>query len=331
MDRGNGPLNRVSRAGERVAGEARRKQYAFARRHWRWLATMAMLCLLPNGVSLLFGSDFSQGLLLGLTLALAVGVPAWSVVMLTGTAPTMMGGEAERWTAEELQALEAHGCRIVHHAALRPGDMDHMVVGPIGVFVVETKWRSGSWSDLGEMGARRQVSASTSALRLMTKRFGVERVAAVVVVWGPASKDLPAPDLGRLPVDGSAVVIPGLHLRRWMLSLPGGQLLPDQIRAVHDEVVAHARRRDAHDGELPPSVTSWFWSAGRVVLLSYAALSLAFPITWLPAWGDLACVLAAAGATVVLRRSPRWRLATTAALTIEILYGLAVLASFVGL
>lgn len=307
-------------------GEARHRQYDFARQNWHWLSMLGLGGLAPNLISLFFGSAFDHGLLLGMTSVGTVGYLCWTVVMLSGTAPSMMGGEAERWTAEELTGLEAHGFRIVHHGAFRRGDVDHIVIGPGGAFVLETKWRSGSWSDTTLTWARRQAFSNAEALRLVSKRLGVTKVVPVVVGWGPGSSTIPAPALSSLPRDGDALVLPGRELRRWLLSVHSGALTTEQVDAVYAEIAAHARRRDEHDLPPPISLREAAGAVWRPALATYAALAVSFPITWLPVLGDLVVLSLALAAALVLRRLGRWRIAGTAAATVQVFFLLLVLA-----
>jgi hypothetical protein len=310
-------LAHVDRAGSRVYGEARAKQYAFARKNWRWLAGMALVGLAPNGLSFFYGSSFLQGLGLGLTVAGTLALLSWLVVMYSGTAPAILGAGAERWTAEEVDELRRHGFEIVHHGALRPGDIDHVLIGPAGVLVLETKWRSGAWIELGLSAAKRQAEANANALRLVTKRFGVRRVVPVVVAWGPQSRELPAPPLGWVPAEDSAVVLHGSELRRWILSLAGGALTTEQVKLVRTEIAAHAERRDKTEKPLPIPVWDAVMAIWRPVVATYAGLLTAFPITWLPWPGQIAVVLGGLWLALALRRLPGWRVAGTASATVE--------------
>jgi hypothetical protein len=318
-------LARVERAGSRVFREARRTQYAFARRNWLWLCGLAATCLSPNLLSLLYRSQFQRGLILGITATGAGAVACWSVIMATGTAATLMGANAERFTADELKGLDKHGFRVVHHGAFRPGDVDHIVIGPPGVFVLETKWRSGSWSDLTLEAARRQVGRNANDLRLVAKRFGITRTTPVVVSWGPQAHELETPALGWSPSDESAVVLPGLGLRRWLLSLAGGTLTAEQIESVRGVVAEHAARRDLFEEPAPTSVIETLLALWRAFAATWLALAIAFPITWLPPIGDLATSAVGLMGALALRRRKRWRIAGTAAATVTGIYVLATL------
>src|SRR3954453_4413988 len=81
----------------------------------------------------------------GLLTATILGLLAFQVTQMAGTTSAMMGEIAEQWTAQELRKLRRHGWRIVNHLMLRTWDIDHVLVGPGGIFAVETKWSSRPW------------------------------------------------------------------------------------------------------------------------------------------------------------------------------------------
>lgn len=79
----------------------------------------------------------------------------------------------------------------MNHVALRPWDIDHVLVGPGGVIAVETKWSADGWTlDPPEsrlMAAVDQVRNNARDLRLWRPELrsadaGTTR--AVVFLWG---------------------------------------------------------------------------------------------------------------------------------------------------
>ncbi len=55
-----------------------------------------------------------------------------------------LGERGERAVGEALEELENEGYRAVHSILLEGCDIDHVLVGPAGVFVIETKFRRGN-------------------------------------------------------------------------------------------------------------------------------------------------------------------------------------------
>ena len=148
-----------------------------------------------------FGLALAGMVVLGAVAALVVRpdhVRAWAV-----------GAEGERRPAEVLAHLESDGYRVLHDRRIpgSRGNIDHVVVGPTGVYVVETK----SWS-----GA---VRLRDGAIRVAGRRSAVveqvQREADAVAVALPGTQvtpivcvhraDLP---LRQLEVEGVRVVGP---------------------------------------------------------------------------------------------------------------------------
>lgn len=61
--------------------------------------------------------------------------------------------DGEMATGEELNQLMLHGCRVFHDLLADRFNIDHVVVGPAGVFAVETKARSKAPRGGGAQGA----------------------------------------------------------------------------------------------------------------------------------------------------------------------------------
>lgn len=125
------------------------------------------------------------------------------------------GAEGERATAGVLRKMEAEGFRVLHDRQI-PGsraNIDHIVIGPPGVFVVETKHYSGKVTARGGSlyykgrcidryldQARRDADAVHTTLDSLLASAGVD-VQPVLCVHG-------AEQLPRRPVGGIAVVGP---------------------------------------------------------------------------------------------------------------------------
>lgn len=83
------------------------------------------------------------GVVEGMFLAATVGMLCWGLrrsIRHAGKRRKALAGlAAERMTAQELNRLIGDGCQVLHDV---PGDgfnLDHVVIGPRGVFMVETK------------------------------------------------------------------------------------------------------------------------------------------------------------------------------------------------
>ena len=306
-----------ARAGVWARGDARRAQRRYVRAHWRLLALAVAATAVPVTVAVLLIPDmFTRGFLLGAALAGTAGALWCWVLQATGTTPAMMGDLAEQWTASELRALRRGGWRTVNHLSLRAWDIDHVLVGPAGVWVVETKWSSRPWQleppEERVRAATRQASGNARDLRLWAelRAAGVRDVHPVVMLWGACTGELAARH-GILPVDGVPVV-PGAAAAGWRAALPREQLLTDaQVEQVWAALDRQARRRDSQDSApLPPSGAQLIGRALLVVaagLLGVLAGAKLLELVgalyvWVPG-----CLLLAVAA-VPLRRHPLARL-----------------------
>ena len=152
------------------------------------------------------------------------------------------GAEGEKWTAKELAKLDSEW-QVRHDLQGRHGNVDHIVTGPAGVFLLDSKaWLNGTttatregpvvradhdpdleWRWAGLPGRMRGAAAAMSdALRkLSQKRFHVQ---PVVVIWGHY------PD-GVQERQGVTYVA-GERLHDWLSSLPR-RLSDDDLRTVH--------------------------------------------------------------------------------------------------
>jgi Nuclease-related domain len=147
----------------------------------------------------------SLGLIL-LSIVLAIAGFRWWPLSLFGLLPVFTvhklsdGGRAldpeswfKGWRGESLvkkllKGLEPLGYRIVNHLDIGHGDVDHVVVGPTGIFAIDTKNHAGHFSQRGasllkngwpDDGILDQVRGEAAAVR---DRIGVKWVQAVVVV-----------------------------------------------------------------------------------------------------------------------------------------------------
>jgi hypothetical protein len=138
-----GFLDQHSRPGRSAVAEYRRRRTA----DWQsWKPTLALriAAVLAAGVSvgLLTAAVANSSLawLTGLAAAAALG---WRL-RFRPTADTLAwrrGAQGERRTARLLAPLERHGYQVFHDLAI-PGsaaNVDHLVVGPTGVFVIDSK------------------------------------------------------------------------------------------------------------------------------------------------------------------------------------------------
>jgi hypothetical protein len=200
--------------------------------------------------SVLFGSNwgyFAAGMCVGAfwTLWLA----AFSLIDPTG-ARLARGYEGEIDSARQLRHLEADGWVSVHNLNFKDGEVDHVVVGPGGVVVVETKTSNGDWEYLLRRGEveRWAVQVTKGAMRVravIRQHTGLStEPVAVVAAWVNDAPGAPA------TVRNASVV----H----------GEVLADTVRAStghleRDQVaeIAACLNRLSHDYDSPRQQRWW--------------------------------------------------------------------------
>lgn len=236
------------------AGARARRKYARMRREWLrqnrrvwlvaalvgvavWVAFWWMIDRMPGDQSWLT-SAFAGALVasfLTLRQSPPVGIASWEA-----------GAIGEQQTARKLRRLERDGWVVLHDLAAGSANFDHVVIGPNGVFCLNSKWSSYRLEEgpdgqliarhrydeelTGNIrGALRRARAEAAALSdRIAERCGTRLwVTPVIVWWGDVANG------GRL-VDGVGVVH-GAHLADRLRSYPG--------RPVRDfdEVVARLR------------------------------------------------------------------------------------------
>ncbi len=121
------------------------------------LAELVISSIVPLGVYTIFQDRFHEAtslLFLGLVLM------AWTIWLVYSSAKFVnrfrrikqlrLGYECELAVGQELDLLMLKGFRIFHDVPAENFNIDHIIIGPSGVFAVETKGRSKSISENGK-------------------------------------------------------------------------------------------------------------------------------------------------------------------------------------
>lgn len=319
-----------ARAGTYARAEARSRQRAWLRRHGLRLAIpMLTMVALPTAAAVLLrASPFTTGLVLGATAMAAVASAASWVVLVTGTGPLLMGDNAEQWTAQELRGLQRSGWRVVNHVAFERTDVDHLLVGPGGLVVVESKWSATAWRVRGRdhrvAAAVAQAQDGARKLRLWCETRTHERhVRAAVVLWGQIDVE------GPVEVDG-VVVIPGAALPRWLQELPTDRLPAPAVEAVAQVVAQYLVGRDAVEARQHPMPLGLDVAATRTSAAVAVGFASSLSVAWLlttSAWAATAWASALVAAGCWSIRVRRWTWLGVAALTGVAVVAVVVLAA----
>ena len=151
------------------------------------------------------------------------------------------GAEGERKTERALRQLERAGWVVSHDLEGKYGNVDHFLVGPAGVFLLDSKWWRGTARVVGDVATVTQIedpdaswswpmlpgqlrgasAANHEAIRSLT---GVNAwVSAVAVLWCPFEQGVVSYN--------RVTYVHGDRLTAWLLEQPR-RLSDDQIGQV---------------------------------------------------------------------------------------------------
>lgn len=200
----------------------------------------------------------------------AMGVTGpWLVVIMvviwTGVGNTVMGLEGKSLTADVLRKLQTEGWVLVNGVKIKKdSDVDHVLIGPAGVLVLESKWSHYPWptSDHDQTFMAGRLSGAVSQVlnnrSLIKWRFAKDlrgvTVQAVCVLWSSesTSKD---PDWFSFK---EAVVVRGPSLESWVTKIADNSLDSTEIDRLHKvferQALSYDREHARHSGSPLPTV-----------------------------------------------------------------------------
>lgn len=221
------------------------------RKHWWRFGLMALAVL---------------GLGLGAWLvAPGLEVPLWAVIpatcacvlgagwdQLAGTYYLVCGRDAEKWTSKELRKVCGPGWLVVDGISFAFHDVDHVVVGPGGVYAIETKCTDSSInlsSPRGRDWAARwadQAVAGARSIRLLLRDLDVDQVYPGVLVWGSEITGNPR------FIDGVPVMRRKDLTEPWMPWRNGTRVLSDEdVRRIVSKLTEYRNVRLSYERSGP--------------------------------------------------------------------------------
>jgi len=198
-----------------------------------WLGLLGLAVIVGVVVVILPVPTWITAYLLGFLSATTLATLGWVVFLLCGSYGASIGRLGEEATAEVVDTgrRRRRGWRIVNGLYfVGHGDVDHVLIGPGGVFVIESTWTSRRCSvDDGAVHGllgREPIAQARDGARKIERllRHGAlglpVEVRPVVVLWGPGRI---RPDQGRQVVDG-VLVCDGPRDEEWLPELEGSLL-----------------------------------------------------------------------------------------------------------
>lgn len=226
----------MPKPGARARKVAKELRWSLIKKNWRLLLVVAL--------SALFLAAGVVGLLviaLGMTIAAffagavltGIGWFVWELVETQSGARTWAAGAlGEDLTAGALKKVRKH--ELVHGLKFHGFDVDHVMVGPSGVWAVETKWTSRDLDlSLGtrerriirDLGAAKRGAGQIVRFLRLAHDVQVE-VHPLLVVWGSGVRDI---DGGLVELEGVRVLV-GRQAKRWRATTFNAAGLGDEER-----------------------------------------------------------------------------------------------------
>jgi hypothetical protein len=149
-------------------------------------------------------------------------------LITTGSASYLAGEWGESWTRDVIAVASKRGFvwGAVSNVEFDQFDIDHLLVAPRGVTVIETKMHARRLSSDRKRHDIQQCRAAASKAESLLRSVHVGRpmtVSPVLVVWGTGGDELP---IAGVRSEG-VTVLPGRGLERWLALQGAGRLAQD--------------------------------------------------------------------------------------------------------
>ena len=261
-------LGADSRTGRFARNEGWGRIGTFVKRWWALIVAFPIICVVAVIPLALMTSGWIRGSVITGAFVSGIWIDVLAAVIWTGAGNQFMGATAEAWTAQELRRLRSSGWLLINGVLRdRWGDIDHVLVGPGGVLVVETKWSAHSWPianyESGYMSGSLKTAANQAhaarkevANELSSIAPGVPVISATVL-WSSSPSDGVEWNTWR---DKHTAIVQGSQFRRWLGEcLPRDGVSPKDVQRVWSELAQKVESQDSSRaalGDTPPP-TIW--------------------------------------------------------------------------
>ena len=261
--------SRKLRSTDRVGRYARNlvwgKVIAFLKRAWIPLILFlitptTLMALIPFNIS-----EVERWILIGVMGASGFWLDVILVILWSGIAPTVMGIQGETLTAEVLDEFAGKEWLLINGLRFKDrGDIDHILIGPAGLLIFESKWSGERWplglSPKGYLGrqvrwAIKQVKENRDDLfREFRDVIGDIPAYQVCVFWSGEDSRTDDKYFFRETVFG----IRGAELANWLKELPRDVVNESTIKRFATSIETFAQERDKEavliDGPFRPTL-----------------------------------------------------------------------------
>ncbi|MEJ7783826.1 MAG: nuclease-related domain-containing protein [Solirubrobacteraceae bacterium] len=242
---------------DRAAGEFAWQQFKARRRAWRrrvWWAVPLLAAMV--GVPVVVIGALADPQHIAFYLGIGVGAAAASVLCLWDSPPAHIerwrqGAQGEQQTARALRPLAREGWIVLNDLPRQYGNIDHVAIGPPGVFLVETKNVGGiasvtddalivRWLEDPDDGytntaiGRRARGAAAELSRTLGAAGERTWVQAIVVLWGRFEQERHE--------EQRVIWTHGSQLREILRSQTAIRLTPAAVAQLADHIRAAASR-----------------------------------------------------------------------------------------
>ena len=226
-------------------------------------------------------NEFLRGAIVGAGIVFVIGGLAFAAVLFTGTGPLTMGATGEMWTSSELRPLRKHGWKLVDHVFYRYRDIDHLLVGPCGAIVVESKWSAKAWTLNPPEGRllrhveQAQRTARDLRLAVPQLRQREDRVRPVLFLWGGGRTGVGQPT-EPARIDGTDVVYGVDAAKAWRDQVSSASALFDEseIGEIWKRVRTQAVKTDELDRSepAPPTLSRVYWTVCATLIATFSGV-----------------------------------------------------------
>ncbi|HEY0392845.1 MAG TPA: nuclease-related domain-containing protein [Solirubrobacterales bacterium] len=138
----------------------------------------------------------------------------------------LQGAQGEEHVGEILDGLANRGWHVTHDVSLGRGNIDHVLVGPAGIFAIETKSNRGRVSI--DRLDQRMLAQSYAEKKLVERITGLKVQALLVFsqAWL----------IGRVPAQRRGVTVLPARMLAWFLSRRRPTLSIEQARELHQRL-----------------------------------------------------------------------------------------------